>query len=92
MQETWVRSLIWEDPTRLGATKSMCLNYRARILEPGEPQLLKSKCPRARALQQEKLPQRDAQALQLGSSPLWPQLGKMKTQYSQKSIYEIIYI
>ena len=27
MQEPWVLSPIWEDPTRLGSTKSMCHNY-----------------------------------------------------------------
>ena len=26
-QETWVSSLVWEDPTCRGATKSMCHNY-----------------------------------------------------------------
>ena len=45
MQETQVRSLIWEDPTHLGATKPVHHNSRAR-----EPQLLESMCPRAHAL------------------------------------------
>ena len=27
MQETWVRSLIWEDLTCQGVTKPMCHNY-----------------------------------------------------------------
>ena len=27
MQGTWVRALVWEDPTFRGATKSMCHNY-----------------------------------------------------------------
>ena len=32
-----VQSLIWEDPTRCGATKFMCHNYRACALERGPP-------------------------------------------------------
>ena len=27
MQETWVQSLIWEDPTCQGATKPVCHKY-----------------------------------------------------------------
>ena len=27
MQETWAGSLIWEVPTRSGATKPLCHNY-----------------------------------------------------------------
>ena len=34
MQETWVRSLVWEDPTCSGATKPVYHNYWARALEP----------------------------------------------------------
>ena len=34
MQETRVRSLIWEDPTCRGATKPMCLDYWACALSP----------------------------------------------------------
>ena len=34
MQETWVRSLIWDDPTCHGATKLTHHNYEARALEP----------------------------------------------------------
>ena len=48
MQGTWVRSLVWEDPTCCGATKPMCHNYWAWALEPAShnywacmPQLLK---------------------------------------------------
>ena len=39
MQGTWVRSLVWEDPTCHGATKPMHHNYWAC-----EPQLLKPAC------------------------------------------------
>ena len=48
MQGTWVRSLVWEDPTCHGATKPVCHNYWAYTLEPSShnywalvPQLLK---------------------------------------------------
>ena len=34
MQETWVLSLIWEDPTSQGAAKLMGHNYSACALEP----------------------------------------------------------
>ena len=35
MQETWVQSLVWEDPTCHGATKPVCHNYGACALELG---------------------------------------------------------
>ena len=48
MQGTWVRSLVWEDPTCHRTTKLVCSNYWARPLEPvshsyrtWEPKLLK---------------------------------------------------
>ena len=54
MQETWVWSLVWEDPTCHRATKPMHHNYWACNLEPVNhnywdrvPQLLKPMCPRA---------------------------------------------
>ena len=34
MQGTWVRALIWDDPTCHGATKPVCHNYWACALEP----------------------------------------------------------
>ena len=34
MQGTRVQSLVWEDPTYLGATKPMCHNYQAQALKP----------------------------------------------------------
>ena len=34
MQGTWVRALVWEDPTHHGATKPVHHNYRACVLEP----------------------------------------------------------
>ena len=58
MQETGVRFLIWEEPTRHGATKLMSHNYWACTLEPRShnywthmPQLLQSLHPRAHAPQ-----------------------------------------
>ena len=33
MQETWVRSLVWEDPTCCRVTKPMCRNYWAHTPE-----------------------------------------------------------
>ena len=64
MQGTWVRALVWEDPTCCGATK------------PREPQLLNPRAtttealmPRARAPQQEKPPQWEARALQQRVAP-----------------------
>ena len=51
MQGTWVRALVWEDPTCRGATKPMRHNYWAWALEPTShnywahmPQLLKPTC------------------------------------------------
>ena len=48
MQGTWVRALVWEDPTCRGATKPVCHSYWACALEPVShnywvyvPQLLK---------------------------------------------------
>ena len=35
MQETWVWSLVWEDPTSRGATKPMFHNFWTCALEPG---------------------------------------------------------
>ena len=35
MQETWVWSLIWEDPTCCEAPKPVCQNHWACALEPG---------------------------------------------------------
>ena len=34
MEGTWVRALVWEDPTCHGATKPVHHNYRACTLEP----------------------------------------------------------
>ena len=61
MQETWVQSLVQEDPTCQRAAKPMSHNYWACALEPKScnywanmPQLLKPECLEPSALQQEK--------------------------------------
>ena len=59
-QGAMVQSRIWEDPTCHMPTKPMHHNYWA-----GAVQLLKPKRSRACALQQEKPPQWEAQALQI---------------------------
>ena len=83
MQETWVRSLVWEDTTCHGETKPMHHKDWAWALEPvignfwtHTPQLLKSKFPGAHAPQQEKPPQWESHAPQLESSPRSLQLEK----------------
>ena len=85
MQETWVRSLVWEDPTCLGTTKPMSHNYWACALEPGNCNYWAHvlRALRAHALQQEKLPQWETLA------PKTEKAGKAtKTQGSQKQIYK----
>ena len=53
MQGTQVQSLVWEDPTCLGATKPLRHNYWACALEPVSHNYW-ARAPRARAPQQEK--------------------------------------
>ena len=70
IQGTWVRALVWEDPTRRGATKLVRHNYWACALGPvshnywAHVSQLLSLRPRARAPQQEKPPQWEARAPQ----------------------------
>ena len=66
MQETWVPSLIWEDPTLHGATEPVRHSYRACALEPGSPRAAATEAcvPRACAVHREKPVQREACALQ----------------------------
>ena len=70
-----VRSLVQEDPTCLSnwAHVPQLLSLRSRA---GKPQLLKPARPRAHTRQEEKPPQWEAQAPQLGSSPCLLQLQK----------------
>ena len=81
MQETQVQSLAREYPTGCEATKPVRLNYWACVLELGSHM---SPCapttaacaPRACVPQQEKPPQRETHAPQLGSGSCLPQLEK----------------
>ena len=91
MQETWVWSLFWEDPTRSliledptlhRTVKPKCHNYWACALDPGSHnywchmlQILKPVHPRACVLQ-EKLPQWEGLAPQFESSPCSLQVEK----------------
>ena len=86
IQETWVWSLIWEDPTCHGAAKPMHHNYWACALESGScnylthiPQLLKPVRPGAQSPQQEKPPQWEACAPRLEGSPFEQQQKPSKT-------------
>ena len=69
MQETWVWSLIWEDPTCHRATKPTEPVLGSCSYWAHAPQLLKPACLRACALQQEKPKQWATHTVQLESSP-----------------------
>ena len=75
MQETWVQSLVWEDPTCSREAKPMYGNYWACSLELGaetsEPMCHSSwtSTPTAHGLQQERLLQWEVCAPQLEGSP-----------------------
>ena len=84
MQETWVQSLVREDPACRKATKPKLHNYQACALESGShnywahvSQVLKPASPRACALQQEK-PQQYHPYTTTKSSSLLPQLEERK--------------
>ena len=94
MQNTWVRSLVWEDPTCCGAAEPGCHKSWACALQLGSHnywahllRLLKPMRPRASARQPEKPPQGEAQAPQLERRPHSPQLERAhaaaKPQHSQ---------
>ena len=68
MQGTWVRALVWEDPTWHRATKPLCHNYWACALEPTSHNYW-AHAPRAHAPQQEKPPQWEAHASQQRVAP-----------------------
>ena len=55
MQDTWIPSLIQEDPTCLGATKHMATATKSELLSLGAA-AAEYMWPRARASQQEKAP------------------------------------
>ena len=81
MQKIQVQSLVQEDPWCCGAAEPKHHNCWLSALEPGNCsfwahmlQLLKSVCPRAHALKQDKPLQWEAVELQLESSLYLPQL------------------
>ena len=76
MQGTWVRALVWEDPTCCGATKLVYHNYWACTLEPVSHNYwslcattTEAHAPRARAPQEEKSLQWEACAPQWRVAP-----------------------
>ena len=98
-QETWVRSLVSEDPTCLRATEPPALQLLGLCSRAQEPQLLKPAHLRVSALQQEKPLQWEARALQLEYSRHSLQLEKSPYSNSEpaqpkinKTIYIYIYI
>ena len=68
IQGTWVRALVWEDPTCRGGTKLMRHNYWACALELASHNYWAC-APRACAPQQEKPPQWEVHALQWRVAP-----------------------
>ena len=75
MQETWVWSLVWEDPTCREATKPVGHNYWTGALEPRSRNYW-SPCALQPVLCNDKPPQWEASALQLENSPCSLQLEK----------------
>ena len=80
MQETWVRSLVWEDSTCCGSAKPVNHKYWACAVEPRSHgaymYVLEPACPRSRAPPL----QCEAYILQLESNPLWTQIEKARMQ------------
>ena len=83
MQEMWIRSLVWEDPTRLRAAEAMYHNYsvcalslEAVITEPMCYNYWSSWATGAWVLHQEKSLEREACASQLEVAPVLPQIEK----------------
>ena len=68
MQGTRIQSLVWEESTGLAAIKPVCHSYWGSALEPMSSSHWAQEL-RARALQQEKPLQQEAQSPQLKSSP-----------------------
>ena len=85
MQETQVRSLIWEDSTCCGATKPMCQKKKRERERESKPMCHNYWSPSAFALQQEEPPHWEVHTLQLESSPDSLQLEKGWTQQQRPS-------
>lgn len=100
MQETWVQSLIQEDPTCHGATELVCHSCWTCAPKPANHnhwahawQLLKPPHPRTRAQRPEKPPQWEARAPQRESGPSSPQQRKAQQQEPvQPKINKIIFL
>ena len=84
MQEAWVWSLVWEDPTWREAYKPACHNCWVCALNPGSRNYWKSSTLEF-ALQQEKPPLWEACAPPLESSPLAPAREKQEQQWRPKA-------
>ena len=84
MQEAWVWSLVWEDPTWREAYKPACHNCWVCALNPGSRNYWKSSTLEF-ALQQEKPPLWEACAPSLESSPLAPAREKQEQQWRPKA-------
>ena len=67
MQGTWVRSLVQEDSTCHGATKSVCHNYRARALQLLKPECREPTRPSKRSHHNEKPVRCNQSSVQLSS-------------------------
>ena len=85
MQGTWVRALVWEDPTCRGATKARAPQLPSLCSRARVPQLLSLRAttteahtPRPRALQREATAMRSPHTA-AKSSPHSPQLEKART-------------
>ena len=90
MQGTRVCSLVKEDSTCLGATKSVCHNYRACALEPVSHNCnlraaTSDVCTPRACVPQEKTPATRSPCTTTQSSPYSPQLGKARMQQQRPS-------
>ena len=84
MQETWVWSLIWDDPAWHEAYKPACHNCWVCALNPGSRNYWKSSTLEF-ALQQEKPPPWEACTPRLESRPLAPAREKQEQQWRPKA-------
>ena len=87
MQETLVQSLIQEDPTCHGATKSMHHNHQACALESRSETAKELVCPGAPAPQQEESHRNEQPAHRNRRGAH----AAAKTQHSQKQTHKIIF-
>ena len=88
MQGTWVRALVWEDPTCRGATKPVRHNCWACALEPVSHNYC-ARVPTAHALQREATAVRGPRTA-IKSSPRSPQLEKACAQQRKPNAAKLI--